>query len=141
MQDLFIDRVHRLIVAAAVLDHPRVLPRSLKRTAPPPQKSEPHQSNQSPQNKPTKSQSRWSHGEVLTGHPQPPGEEEGVPGKLRELTAMARTATRRAPAAAYCHRPPRRRLPPPTPAAAPFSMGAGFVVISRAGAEASRSEI
>jgi hypothetical protein len=54
-----------------------------------------------------------------------------VPGKLRELTATARSATRRAPAAAYHNRPPRRRLAPPAPDASPFAAGAGFVVISR----------
>uniref|UniRef100_A0A0A9CP07 Uncharacterized protein n=1 Tax=Arundo donax TaxID=35708 RepID=A0A0A9CP07_ARUDO len=47
-------------------------------------------------------------------------------GKLRELTATARSATRRPPATAYHHRPRRGRcLPPPAPAAAPFAAGGG----------------
>jgi len=45
MQDPLVDGVHRLIAAAAVLHHTCVLPGSLKRITPQPQKSEPRQPN------------------------------------------------------------------------------------------------
>ena len=131
MQDLFIDRVHRLIVAAAVLHHPRVLPRSLKRTAPPPQKSEPHQSNQSPQNKSTKSRSQrrgsyraaaasWRRGggarEAAGAHGHSKdGHEEGTRGRIPPPAAASAVAPTDAGRGAVLHgsglrgHQPRRR--------------------------------
>jgi hypothetical protein len=78
MQDLLIDEVHRLIFAATVLHHPRVLPHSLKLTTPTYQESGPHQSNPNPQeqaNQIAQIQQRDSY--RVTRQPQPPCDEEG----------------------------------------------------------------
>ena len=138
MQDLLVDGVHRLIVAAAVLHNPRVLPRSLKRTTPPPQKSEPHQLNQTPQKQQSKSQyqrrdsyraaaaSWWRGGDareaaVAHGHGEE-GHEEGTGGRVPQPTAPPLRAPASADRGAVRHR-------------------SGVHSHRRAAAEASRSEI
>jgi hypothetical protein len=127
VQDLLVNGIHSLVVAAAVLHHPGVLPRGLKPNTP-------------PQNK-IRTQTRQPNrkaSERLTEQPHPPREDEEMPGKLPEPRATARSATRTAPAAAYHHRLRcRRRLP----SAAPFATGAGSEDIAAPGAEGSRSEI
>jgi hypothetical protein len=132
MQDLLVDGVHRLIVAAAILHHPRVLPRSLKQTTPPPQKSEPHQLNQTPQKQLSITQYQWRdsyraaaasrrrrrdvrEAAVAHGH----GEErhdEGAGGRVPQPTAQpvhahasaGRGAVRHR-SGVHSHHPPRRR--------------------------------
>jgi hypothetical protein len=126
VQDLLVNGVHRLVVAAAVLHHPGVLPRGLKPNTPPQNKiSRLRTQTRQPNTKAS---------ERLTEQPHPPREDEEMP----ELRATARSATRTAPAAAYHHRLRcRRRLP----SAAPFATGAGSEDIAAPGAEGSRSEI
>jgi hypothetical protein len=118
MQDLLIDRVHSLIVAAAVLHHPRVLPRSLKRTAPPPQKSEPHQSNQSPKqaNQIAKSTEKFLQGSrsllaKRRGRPGSCGSSRPRRGGPRGGHPRPHTATGRRVGGCPHRRRPRRRSP------------------------------